>query len=30
MDRTVESLAEGLYFPEGPRWHDGRLYVSDF
>jgi sugar lactone lactonase YvrE len=23
-------LAEGLYFGEGPRWHDGRLYLSDF
>ncbi len=30
MDRQVERLAEGLYFPEGARWHDGRLYVSDF
>lgn len=29
-DRTVELLADGLHFPEGPRWHDGRLYVSDF
>ena len=23
-------LAEGLYFGEGPRWHDGRLCFSDF
>jgi len=23
-------LAEGLYFGEGPRWHEGRLYLSDF
>jgi sugar lactone lactonase YvrE len=23
-------LAEGLYFPEGPRWHDGALWFSDF
>ena len=23
-------LLEGLYFGEGPRWHDGRLYFSDF
>jgi sugar lactone lactonase YvrE len=22
-------LVEGLRFPEGPRWHDGRLYCSD-
>ncbi|NQU64276.1 MAG: SMP-30/gluconolactonase/LRE family protein [SAR324 cluster bacterium] len=23
-------LAEGLGFPEGPRWHDGKLWFSDF
>jgi sugar lactone lactonase YvrE len=23
-------LAEGLYFGEGPRWHQGRLWFSDF
>lgn len=23
-------LLEDLYFPEGPRWHDGRLWFSDF
>jgi sugar lactone lactonase YvrE len=23
-------LAEGLYFGEGPRWHEGRLWFSDF
>ncbi len=23
-------LAEGLFFGEGPRWHDGRLWYSDF
>jgi len=22
-------LLEGLVFPEGPRWHDGRLWVAD-
>ena len=22
-------LKDGLTFPEGPRWHDGRLYFSD-
>lgn len=22
-------LLEGLAFPEGPRWHDGKLYLSD-
>ena len=30
MARTVEVFAEGLDFGEGPRWHDGRLWVSDF
>jgi sugar lactone lactonase YvrE len=24
-----ETLAEGLKFPESPRWHDGRLWISD-
>jgi sugar lactone lactonase YvrE len=23
-------LLEGLTFPEGPRWHDGKLWFSDF
>ena len=27
-DTTI--LAEGLYFGEGPRWHGGRLWFSDF
>lgn len=26
----VETLLDGLTFPEGPRWHDGRLWFSDF
>ncbi len=26
----VEVLADGHAFLEGPRWHDGHLYVSDF
>lgn len=30
MSREVKVLAEGLYFGEGPRWHDGRLWFSDF
>ncbi len=21
---------DGLYFGEGPRWHEGRLWYSDF
>ena len=27
---TAKVLTEGLYFGEGPRWHDGRLWFSDF
>jgi sugar lactone lactonase YvrE len=30
MDDRVELFAESLDFGEGPRWHDGRLWVSDF
>jgi sugar lactone lactonase YvrE len=30
MTRELKNLAKGLQFLEGPRWHDGRLYVSDF
>lgn len=26
---TTEVVLEGLAFPEGPRWHDGRLFFSD-
>jgi len=26
---TAERLASGLYFGEGPRWHDGALFFSD-
>jgi sugar lactone lactonase YvrE len=29
-DRTFETLAGGGGFFEGPRWHDGRWWVSDF
>lgn len=29
MARTTDVLVEGLRFPEGPRWHDGRLWYSD-
>ena len=25
-----QTLLDGLTFPEGPRWHDGRLWFSDF
>ena len=30
MSQNTEVLIEGLTFTEGPRWHDGRLYFSDF
>ena len=26
---TTTTLVEGLQFPEGPRWHDGKLWFSD-
>jgi sugar lactone lactonase YvrE len=26
---TPDVVLDGLYFPEGPRWHDGRLWFSD-
>jgi len=28
-EHTTSALVEGLRFPEGPRWHDGRLVFSD-
>jgi sugar lactone lactonase YvrE len=30
MGRETRVLAEGIYFGEGPRWHEGRLWFSDF
>jgi sugar lactone lactonase YvrE len=30
VSRSVEVFYEGLDFGEGPRWHDGRLWLSDF
>ena len=27
---ALKVLVDGLTFPEGPRWRDGRLYFSDF
>ncbi len=30
MGRSTEVLVEGIYFGEGPRWRDGRLWFSDF
>jgi sugar lactone lactonase YvrE len=29
MRAELETVMEGLAFPEGPRWHDGRLVFSD-
>lgn len=26
---TPDVLLDGLYFPEGPRWHEGKLWFSD-
>jgi len=26
----LETLIGGLTFPEAPRWHDGKLWFSDF
>jgi sugar lactone lactonase YvrE len=28
--RSIHTLAEGFSFLESPRWHDGRLWLSDF
>ncbi|WP_293899647.1 SMP-30/gluconolactonase/LRE family protein [Phenylobacterium sp.] len=30
MGRATRVLTDGIYFGEGPRWHDGRLWFSDF
>jgi sugar lactone lactonase YvrE len=30
MARTAEVLTGGVYFGEGPRWREGRLWFSDF
>ena len=30
MGQEVQVLAEGVYFGEGPRWREGRLWFSDF
>lgn len=30
MARATRVLTEGIYFGEGPRWHAGRLWFSDF
>ncbi len=30
MAQTTGVLSEGIYFGEGPRWHEGRLWFSDF
>ncbi len=30
MKRQPRALAHGIYFAEGPRWHHGRLWFSDF
>jgi len=30
MSRTQRLVADGIHFAEGPRWHRGRLWFSDF
>ena len=30
MSRNARILCEGIYFGEGPRWREGRLWFSDF
>ncbi len=30
MGRATKVLCDGIYFGEGPRWRDGRLWFSDF
>ncbi|MFT3729618.1 MAG: SMP-30/gluconolactonase/LRE family protein [Terricaulis sp.] len=30
MARATRVLCDGIYFGEGPRWHEGRLWFSDF
>ncbi|QQS11035.1 MAG: SMP-30/gluconolactonase/LRE family protein [Rhodospirillales bacterium] len=30
MAAKLETVMDGLTFAEGPRWHDGRLWFSDF
>ena len=30
MKREVKEVVDGLYFGEAPRWHEGRLWLSDF
>src|SRR5678815_1826637 len=30
MGRPTRVLTDGIYFGEGPRWRDGRLWFSDF
>ena len=30
MAKTAKILADGISFGEGPRWHDGRMWFSDF
>jgi sugar lactone lactonase YvrE len=29
MANEAKTLLDGLCFPEGPRWHDGKLWFSD-
>lgn len=30
MARALQTLVSGMHYLEGPRWHDGRIWFSDF
>lgn len=30
MSREIKAIVPGMHFLEGPRWHDGRIWFSDF
>ena len=30
MARDIRTVVSGMHFLEGPRWHDGRIWFSDF
>ena len=29
-ERRIRTIVDGMSYLECPRWHDGRVYVSDF
>lgn len=30
MNREIRTIVSGMHYLEGPRWHDGRIWFSDF